>query len=147
MTASLSSNFRLPYVIHPTIVPSAAPSAAISAEAEPPPGADVRAPTLRTKSRTGEEARGASASSADHVFDHALLGKEGRDGPQAEPAAGQADLLPLVDDEQALGRDVVVGGHEQGLPGHEAHDLGARYRQLERARRFARRPRRPRAGE
>ena len=60
MASSRSSNLRLPYVIQPTIAPSAAPMAAIMADADPPPGAGEREPSASMNARTLMDASGSS---------------------------------------------------------------------------------------
>jgi hypothetical protein len=57
------------------------------------------------------------------VLDDALAGHERRNGRQPQPLDREPDLLPLVQDEEALLRDVMVGGLEQRRERDQAHEL------------------------
>ena len=99
--------------------------AAIRAEAEPPPGAGVREPSSSTKPRTLMDASGSSSAFGIMYSMMRFSGTKGVHRREAEPLDREADLLPLVEDEEVLLRDVVLGRHQHRLQRDEAHELRA----------------------
>ena len=108
--------------------------AAMRAEAEPPPGAGVREPRSSTKPRTLRP-RGARPRASRIMYSMIRFsGTKGETEREAQALDHEADLLPLVEDEEALLRDVVLGGHQHRLEGDEAHELRAGHGELQRPR-------------